>query len=130
MASHDAVKTVTLIAGAALTYGQVVEVTGARTVSPANAVTDVVVGVVAESVASGRDVPIALLQGIVEVTAGVGGVTVGQICVPNAAGFVTSVAGLGALLPDQMGIGIALSTAVVNETFEMLAMPIGAPHSA
>ena len=130
MASHDAVKTVTLIAGAALTYGQVVEVTAARTVAPTNAITNVVVGVVAESVASGRDVPIALLQGILEVTAGVGGVTAGQICVPNTVGRVTSVAGLGALAVDQMGIGIALQTAVVDETFEMLAMPIGAPHSA
>lgn len=129
MASHDAVRTVTLIAGAALTIGQVVEVTGARTVAPTNAVTDVVVGVAAETVDSGSDVPVALLEGILEVTAGVGGVTVGQICVPNAVGRVTSVAGLGALAADQMGIGIALQTAVVDETFEMLAMPIGAPHS-
>lgn len=128
MASHDAVKTVTLIAGAALTNGQVLEVTGARTVAPTGAVTDVVVGVCAETVASGSDVPVALLQGIVEVKAG-GGVTAGEICVPDATGTVTGVAGTGALAADQMGIGIALNTAVAGEIFEMLAQPVAAPHT-
>lgn len=130
MASHDAVKTVTLTAGANLTIGQVVAVSAARTVIPTGAVTSVVVGIAAETVASGGRVPVALLQGIVEATAGVGGVTVGEICVPNAVGLLTSVANTGALIADQMGCGIALGTAVAGETFEMLAMPIAAPHSA
>lgn len=129
MATHEGVKTVTLTAGAALTNGQVVEVTGVRTVSPASAVTDVVVGVVAETVASGGDVPIALLQGVVEVRAG-GSITAGQICVPDASGDVTGVTGTGALAADQMGIGVALTAAADGEIFSMLAQPVAAPHSA
>jgi len=130
MASHDAVRTVTLTAGGALTNGQVVEVSAARTVVATTAVTSVVVGIAAETVASGSDVPVALLEGIVEVEAGVGGVTAGEICVPDATGTVTGVANTGALVADQMGIGIALNTAVAGEIFEMLAQPIAAPHSA
>jgi len=130
MATHEGVKTVTLIAGAALTNGQIVEVTGVRTVGPTSAVTDVTVGVVAETVASGGDVPIALLQGVVEVIAGTGGVTAGNICVPDASGTVTEVANTGALVADQMGIGIALETRAAGEIFSMLAQPIAAPHSA
>ena len=124
MASHDAVRTVTLTAGAALTNGQVVQVSAARTVIATAATNDVVVGVCAETVASGSDVPVALLQGIVEVEAGTGGVTAGEICVPDATGTVTGVADLPTLAVDQMGIGIALNTAVAGEIFEMLAQPI------
>ena len=130
MASHDAVKTVTLIAGAAITNGQVLEVTGARTVAPTGATTDIVVGVAAETVASGSDVPVALLQGIVEVEAGVGGVTAGNICVPDATGTVTEVASIAAIPVDSMGCGIALNTAAAGEIFEMLAQVIAGPHTA
>lgn len=124
MASHDAVKTVTLTAGEALTNGNVVQVSAARTVIKTAATNDVVVGVVAESVASGSDVPVALLQGIVEVIAGTGGVTAGELCVPDATGTVTGVADLPTLAVDQMAVGIALNTAVAGEVFEMLAQPI------
>ena len=130
MASHDGVKTVTLTAGAAVTNGHILAVSGARTVIETAAVTDIVVGVAAETVASGSDVPVALLQGIVEVAAGTGGVTSGEVCVPDATGTVTGVTGTGGLAADQMGIGIALNTAIAGEIFEMLAQPTAAPHSA
>lgn len=129
MASHDAVKTVTLIAGAALANGEVVEVSGARTVTRTNATTDVVVGVAAETVASGSDVPVALLQGIVEVKAG-GTITAGQLCVPDATGGVTGVASIAAIPVDSMAIGVALNGASSGEIFEMLAQPTAGPHTA
>jgi len=132
MASHDAVKTVTLTAGAALTNGQLVYASTAadRTVLVKTAtVTENVLGVAAETVASGSDVPVALLQGIVEVLAG-GTITHGQLCVAGAAGVVTGVANTGALLADQSAVGIALTGAASGEIFEMFAMPISAPHSA
>ncbi len=128
MATHEGVRTVTLIAGAALTNGQPVEVTGVRTVSPTSAVTDVVVGIAAETVASGGDVPIALLEGVLEVIAG-GVITPGQVCIPTAAGAVIGVTGLAGVPVDQMGIGIALTGAASGEIFSMLAQPVAAANA-
>ena len=128
MASHDGVKTVTLTAGAALVNGTVLKVSAARTVIITAATTDVVVGVCAESVASGSDVPVALLQGIVEVKAG-GTIAAGNICIPDATGTVTGAANLGALATDVVGIGIALTAAANGEIFEMIAQPIAAANS-
>lgn len=100
----------------------------------ATAVTDTVIGILAENPRSdlttdGLTVPVVLLQGKVAVKAG-GAVTAGQLVVPDAtAGRVIGVANVGALAADSMAIGVALESAVDGDIFNMLAMPIAAPHS-
>jgi hypothetical protein len=139
MASFESTVAVNLIAGEDL-RGDVFEILqieddgGVGKVIKATAVTNTVIGILAENprtdlTTDGLSVPVVLLQGKVAVKAG-GAVTAGDLIVPDAtAGRVIGVTGVGALAADSMAIGIALESAVDGDIFNMLAMPIAAPHS-
>ena len=139
MASFESTVAVNLIAGEDL-RGDVFEILqieddgGVGKVIKATAVTNTVIGILAENprtdlTTDGLSVPVVLLQGKVAVKAG-GAVAAGDLIVPDAtAGRVIGVTGVGALAADSMAIGIALESAVDGDIFNMLAMPIAAPHS-
>jgi hypothetical protein len=140
MASTQATKAVNLIAGEDLRgdycellqiendsdVGKVIKTTG---------VTNTPIGVLGEepdaaATTDGETVPVVLLQGVIKVKAGAT-ITAGQLIVPDTtAGRVAGVANVGALADDSMAIGIALESAVDGDIFEILAMPIAAPHTA
>jgi len=136
MASAQSTVAVNLVAGEDLRGDlyEIVTVNVSGQVVKATAVTETVVGVLAEeprtdAVSTGETVPVVLLQGIVKVKAG-GVVTAGDLVVPDVtAGRVIGVTGVGALAADSMAIGVAMVTAADGDIFEMLAMPIAAPHS-
>ena len=130
MASHDGTKAVTLVAAANTTIGTCIEINSSGLASVANATTDVIVGIAGETVSAGDSIPVVLLQGIVEVTAGAGGLTAGNLCTPDASGTVTAVASLAAIPADSMCVGVAVDTAAAGDTFRMLAQPLAAPHTA
>ena len=139
MASFESTVAVNLIAGEDL-RGDVFEILqieddgGVGKVIKATAVTNTVIGILAENPRTDLttdclSVPVVLLQGKVAVKAG-GAVAAGDLIVPDAtAGRVIGVTGVGALAADSMAIGIALESAVDGDIFNMLAMPIAAPHS-
>lgn len=133
MATSSNVSTLSLIAGAAFVeadFGKVVEVSGVRTVTLANATTDTVAGVLAMAPAAiGDTVPVAELSGIIKVQAG-GNITAGQILVPAADGQVTGVADINALGANVMGIGIALEAGVAGQIIEAIGMPLTSAASA
>lgn len=140
MASSQATKAVNLIAGEDL-RGDIYEILQVEDdadvgkVIKATGVTNTVIGVLGEEprtdvTTDGETVPVVLLEGVVKVKAG-GTVTAGDLIVPDVtAGRVIGVTGVGALAADSMAIGVALESAVDGDIFEMLAMPIAAPHSA
>lgn len=111
---------------------------GVAKVIKSAAATDVIVGVLAEDLGStlaadGKVVPVYTIAhgGIIPMKCG-GAVTAGEIAVSHGAttpGTIEGVAGLGALVADQMGIGIILESGVTGDIVSVLAMPIGAPHS-
>ncbi len=140
MASSQATRAVNMIAGEDLRGDlheilQIEDDSNVGKVIKATAVANTVIGVLAEnpdSVATtdGEIVPVVLLQGIVKVKAGAT-ITAGQLIVPDTtAGRVAGVANAAALAADSMAIGVALQSAVDGDIFEMLSMPIAAPHSA
>ena len=134
MASTQNAKAVNLIAGEDLrnSFGMVLKFEDDADVAKvikATAVTDTVIGVLAEnpdSVATtdGETVPVALLAGggVVKVLAG-GTITAGDLVVVDAtAGRVASGgASQAALVADAVAIGVALESAVDGDIFEMLA---------
>lgn len=107
---------------------------GTGKVIKATAVTDLVIGVLAENpdgvaTTDGEMVPVMLLQGIVKMKAG-GTVTAGDIVVADTtAGRVITVADIATLVADSYALGIALETVADGEIFPCLAMPLMA-HSA
>jgi len=137
--SYESTMAVNMIAGEDL-RGDVFEILqiendgGVGKVIKATAVTNTVIGVLGEEPRSdattdGETVPVVLLQGKVMMKAGAA-ITAGQLIVPDAtAGRVAGVANVGALAVDSMAIGIALESAADGDIFEVLAMPIAAPHS-
>ena len=139
MASTQATRAVNLIAGEDL-RGDLHEIlqfendTGVAKVIKATAVTDTVIGVLAEdpdgtATTDGETVPVVMLEGVVKMKAGAT-IAAGQLIVPDAtAGRVAGVANVGALAADSMAIGVALQSAVDGDIFEVFAMPIAAPHS-
>ena len=137
MANYQAVKVVTLPAGEDLTgdYAEIVKINATGQIVKVTAVTDVTVGVLAESApssATGQGVPVALIGGggILKMKAGAA-IVAGNLIVPHTTdGRVAGIANIGALVVDQMAFGIALSTAAVGEIFSVLVMPIAAPHVA
>jgi hypothetical protein len=132
MASFESAESISLLAGSDFTGDlyKVAEISAANTADVANATTDVVAGIIGEEVTSGKVFPLVLLKGRVKVRAGAA-ITVGQLIVPAADGEVTGVADLTAIPVDSMAIGIALTAAAAaGDIFEMLAMPIAAPHTA
>ena len=137
MASYQGVKVVTLPAGEDLTgdYAEIVKLNATGQVVKVTAVTDVTVGVLAESAPSsdtGQGVAVALIGGggVLKMKAGAA-IPGGSLIVPHTTdGRVAGIANIGALVVDQMAFGIALSTAAVGEIFSVLVMPIAAPHVA
>jgi len=137
--SYESTMAVNMIAGEDL-RGDVFEILqiendgGVGKVIKATAVTNTVIGVLGEEPRSdattdGETVPVVLLQGKVMMKAGAA-ITAGQLIVPDVtAGRVAGVANVGALAVDSMAIGIALESAADGDIFEVLAMPIAAPHS-
>jgi len=96
---------VTFTAGAAITKGQLVKVTGPMTVSPAAAAGDAVIGVAVSSAASGAKVPVVVGCPIVYVTAG-GAVSAGAVVGSDAQGRAVAVT-----LAGNRALGIALEAA-------------------
>lgn len=110
-------------ASAAITGGQLVEVTGTGTVGPAAAGSIKVVGVAAFDAASGERVTI-FCGGVQRVNAAAGGVTAGDVLQAGAAGTVAPVAASGAAYVQAEAnnyravIGIALTTAAAGVAVE------------
>ena len=138
MGKHQNVKTVTLPAGEDLTgsVGELLTVDANGRVAKADGVTEVVVGVLAESASRstvGDGVAVALIGGggVLQVKAGAA-ITAGHILVPTAVdGKAAGVANIGALLVDQMSFGIALEAATADgQIISFLAQSIAAPHVA
>ena len=142
MASTQHTKAVNLIAGEDLrnSFGMILQIendTNVGKVIKATAVTDTVIGILAENPDSaattdGETVPVVLISagGVGKMLAGAT-ITAGQLIVPDTtAGRVAGVANVGALAVDSMAIGVALESAVDGDIFEVLLGPIAAPHSA
>lgn len=140
MSSYESAKAVTLTAGEDL-RGDLYELLqfendgGVAKVIKTTAVANTAIGILAEEPRTdvstdGLGVTVMLLDGIVPMKAG-GSVTAGQLIVPDTdAGRVVGVANAGALAADSMAVGVALESASDGEIFQVLAMPIAAPHSA
>lgn len=96
--------TVTFTASAAITGGQLVEITGNMTVGPAGAASTKVVGVAARDAANGALVPVHRV-GVHDLTA-TGAITAGDHVVAAAAGTVATV-GANTFQTD---VGIALES--------------------
>ena len=96
---------VTFTAGAAVTKGQLVKVTGSMTVGPAAATTDAVIGVAVGSASSGSKVPVIMGCPIVYVTAG-GAVSAGAVVTSDASARAVASTTAG----DRI-LGIALESA-------------------
>lgn len=121
MASHDGVQTVTLVASEALTNGEVVTISSGQAAQAA--ATDFLAGVCAETVGAGDSVPVAKLEGILEVLVGTGGITQDELAVVVADG-VTGVAALTNIAVDNMAIGVALETGAAGEIVRVFASPL------
>lgn len=101
-------------ASAAITGGQLLEVTGSGTVGPAAAASIKCVGVAAFDCASGDRVTIHA-GGVQRILAAAGGVTAGDVVAAGAAGTVAPIGG-GAFATK---IGIALTTAAAGAVAEI-----------
>lgn len=142
MSGYQNAKAVNLIAGEDL-RGDLYEIlkfeddSDVAKVIKATAVTDTVIGVLAEeprtdATTDGEVVPVAIIGGggVLQMKCGAT-VTAGQLVVPDTtAGRIAGVANAGALAVDSMAIGVALTSGVDGDVIDVLAMPIGAPHSA
>lgn len=106
--------TIPSTASAAITGGQLLEVTGSSTVGPAAAASTKCVGVAAFDVASGGRVTIHC-GGVQRIVAATGGVTAGDIVAAGAAGTVAPI-GAGTF---GAKIGIALTTAAAGAVAEI-----------
>jgi hypothetical protein len=140
MASSQSTVAINLIAGEDLRSDvyellQIEDDSDVGKVIKTTAVTNTPIGILAENprtdaTTDGETVPVVLLQGVVKVKAGAT-ITAGQLIVPDTtAGRVAGVANVAALADNSMAIGVALESAIDGDIFEMLAMPISAPHSA
>jgi predicted RecA/RadA family phage recombinase len=96
---------VAFTAGADITKGQLVKITGAMTVSPATGATDAVIGVAVTSAKAGGKVTVAMGCPVVYVTAG-GAVAVGSVVCSDAQGRTVATTTSG----DRV-LGIALEPA-------------------
>jgi hypothetical protein len=96
---------VTFTAGAAVTKGQLVKVTGSMTVGPAAATTDAVIGVAVGSASAGSKVSVIMGCPIVYVTAG-GAVSAGAVVTSDASARAVASTTAG----DRI-LGIALESA-------------------
>ena len=134
MAGTEAIKLVSLPQGESLVgdFAEVLKINATGQVIKQAAVTDVVIGVLAEEpsvITVGVHVSVALIGGggILKAKAGAA-ITAGQLLVPDATdGRVAGVADIAALVANQMAFGIALESAADGEIFEFLAQPIAGP---
>jgi hypothetical protein len=99
----------TLQASAAITGGQLLEVTGSGTVGPAGAASTKTCGVAAFDAANGAKVTV-YAGGVQKIEAAAGGVTAGDLLAAGAAGTVAPIAAnaFGTL------VGLALNTAAAG----------------
>ncbi len=104
---------ITYTASAAITGGQVVEVTGSGTVGPAGAGSTKCLGVAAFDCAAGERVTIHA-GGVQRIVAAAGGVTAGDIASAGAAGTVTPI-GAGTF---GAKIGLVITTAAAGAVAE------------
>lgn len=110
---------ITLTASATITGGQLVEVTGVRTVGPAGATSLAWIGTAAHDAASGGSV-IVHLAGPVHLLTAAADVTAGNLLVAAAAGTVTPLAAVTTpTAADVTGtralVGVALTSVDVSE---------------
>lgn len=137
MAGAQNTKAVNLIAGEDL-RGDVYQLlkiendNGVGKVVKTTAATDTPVGILAEdprtdATTDGENVPVVLISagGVALVTAG-GTITAGQLLVADSGtpGTVVGVADQASLAADVTAIGIAVESAVANDIFRFVAMPL------
>ena len=117
MATYEKVKIITMKTGAAVTYGEFVKVSGADvTVIAGTANTDICIGVAQEAAAASGDVIPIAIGGIAKVVAGATIVRGAQVTCHTTAQAITAASG-------DVVQGIALSSAVVNDVFDVLITP-------
>lgn len=104
---------ITYTASAAITGGQLVEVTGPGSVGPAGAASTKCLGVAAFDCASGDRVTIHA-GGVQRIIAAAGGVTAGDVASAGAAGTVAPI-GVG---PFGAKIGVVITTAAAGAVAE------------
>lgn len=100
-------KTMTFTAGASITGGQAVAVSGVDTVSPTAVNPANFAGVAAHDAASGAPVTVHMGAGLVHETAIAAAATAGALLFAGAAGQVTATAGTGY---GAVAIGVAIRT--------------------
>lgn len=100
-------KTMTFTAGAPITGGQIVGISGVDTVSPTAVNPANYAGVAAEDAASGAPVTVHMGAGIVHETPVAAAVTAAALLFAGAAGQVTGTAGTGY---GAVAIGVAIRT--------------------
>lgn len=113
------------------------EPTAAQLTAARATATAVIVGALAEEPAvdratTGSAVPVALVGGggVLKMKAGAD-ITAGQLVIQAlTGGRVAGAADVGALVADQMAVGVALESAADGDIFSVLAQTIAAPHSA
>lgn len=100
-------KSMTLIAGAAITGGQVLVFSGVDTVSPSAAGPANYAGIAAHDAASGAPVTVLMGGGVVHETAIAAGVAAGVLLFVGAAGQITGTAGAAY---GAVAVGVAVRT--------------------
>lgn len=102
----------TYIAGAAITGGQLVFVSGVRTVTPTAGVNGLVVGIAAQDAASGANVAVWPLVGPMHETVAPAGVTAADpLTSSTAGGIATGVLATVAAAGTFLGIAVNTATA-------------------
>ena len=130
MAYYENVDVVTLIAGEDLNDDQykLLKINSSGRVILATAITDPIIGILAENpkqkgsseVSTGKDVPVALLKGIVKVKA-LGAVTAGNLATWGTGALATEAASIAALGNDSFAFGVFLENGVANQIVSVLA---------
>ena len=131
MATYQAVKIVTLPAQGNLSgrLNQAVTINSDGRITPADAVTEVIVGTIAEKPSAVTDSPVAVALisggGVIPMVAQAA-ITQGHIIVGTTTdGKVAGVAAVSNLAANQMGYGFALEAATAaDQVIEVLAMQI------
>ena len=132
MATYQAVKIVTLPAQGNLSgrLNQAVTINSEGRITPADAVTEVIVGTIAEKPSAVTDSPVAVALisggGVIPMVAQAA-ITRGHIIIPTTTdGKVAGVANVAGLAANQVGVGFALEAATAaDQVIEVLAMSIG-----
>lgn len=112
---------------------KLVNSSGRAVVQKTTAATDVGVGVLAEEprkdqATTGENVPVIMLDGSRTMMRAAGTITAGQFVVPSTtAGRVN---GVTTLVASQIAVGIALTSAVAGDIFEVLGLVIPKPLNA